>query len=128
MRRAFLFAVTAALLLAAASDRAQQPTPPAPAQDSQQGATITRTVNLVDVLFTVLDRRNKLVPSLEKDDFKISDDKSPQTIRYFRRETDLPLRIGLLTDTSNSIRDRLKFEQDAATSFLFSVIRRSKDQ
>jgi Ca-activated chloride channel family protein len=137
MRRALILAVTSALLLmlTAVGDRAQQPAPltqsPTPAQDSQQGgpgATITRTVNLVDVLFTVLDRRNKLVPTLEKDDFKISDDKSPQSIRYFARQTDLPLRIGLLMDTSNSIRDRLKFEQDAATSFLFSVIRRTKDQ
>jgi Ca-activated chloride channel homolog len=149
MRRAFLLAATAALLLTAVSDRAQQSTPgtapqrqgepqspPAPEaqqpnakpQDSQQGATITRTVNLVDVLFTVLDRRNKLVPSLEKENFKISDDKSPQSIRYFSKQTDLPLRIGLLMDTSNSIRDRLKFEQDAATSFLYSVIRHNKDQ
>jgi Ca-activated chloride channel family protein len=134
MRRALLVAVTAALLLTAITNRAQQPTPPppsaapSPAPGSQQGATITRTVNLVDVLFTVLDRRNKLVPALEKEDFKISDDKSPQSIRYFSKQTDLPLRIGLLMDTSNSIRDRLKFEQDAATSFLFSVIRRTKDQ
>jgi Ca-activated chloride channel family protein len=136
MRRALLFAVTA-VLLTAVSDRAQQPAPPAPAQspantpptqNSQPGATITRTVNLVDVLFTVLDRRNKLVPALEKENFKISDDKTPQTIRYFAKQTDLPLRIGLLMDTSNSIRDRLKFEQDAATSFLYSVIRHNKDQ
>ena len=130
--------MTAALLLTAVSDRAQQPAPPPPpqlqrnpappAEPTSRAATITRIVNLVDVLFTVLDRRNKLVPDLEKDDFKISDDKTPQTIRYFSKQTDLPLRIGLLMDTSNSIRDRLKFEQDAATSFLFSVIRRTKDQ
>jgi VWFA-related protein len=141
MRRAFIFAVgpavlVAALLLTAVSDRAQpprpatgqQPQPPPPEGQQQAPPTITRVVNLVDVLFTVLDRRNKLVPSQEKDDFKISDDKTPQTIRYFSRQTDLPLRIGLLMDTSNSIRDRIKFEQDAATSFLFSVIRRTKDQ
>jgi Ca-activated chloride channel family protein len=141
MRRAFIFAVgpavlAAALLLTALSDSAQPPRPatgqqpqPLPPEGQQQPPpTITRVVNLVDVLFTVLDRRNKLVPSLEKDDFKISDDKTPQSIRYFSRQTDLPLRIGLLMDTSNSIRDRIKFEQDAATSFLFSVIRRTKDQ
>jgi VWFA-related protein len=128
--------LAAALLLTAVSDRAQpprpaadqQPQPPPPEGSQQAPPTITRVVNLVDVLFTVLDRRNKLVPSLEKDDFKISDDKAPQSIRYFSRQTDLPLRIGLLLDTSNSIRDRIKFEQDAATSFLFSVIRRTKDQ
>ncbi len=115
-------------------DAAQQPAPPQPAppqeaapQRQDQGK-ITQVVNLVDVLFTVLNRRNKLVPDLEKDDFKVWDDKSPESIRYFSRQTDLPLRIGLLMDTSNSIRDRLKFEQDAATSFLFSVLRHNKDQ
>jgi VWFA-related protein len=115
-------------------DDAQQPAPPqaAPPQEAapqhQDQGKITQVVNLVDVLFTVLNRRNKLVPDLEKDDFKIWDDKSPESIRYFSRQTDLPLRIGLLMDTSNSIRDRLKFEQDAATSFLFSVLRHNKDQ
>jgi Ca-activated chloride channel family protein len=83
---------------------------------------------LVDVLFTVLDRRNKLVPSLEKPDFKVLDDNVSQEIRYFSRQSDLPLRIGMLLDTSNSIRDRIKFEQDAANNFLFSVLRRGKDE
>jgi Ca-activated chloride channel family protein len=150
MRRIFIpVGLSLALLLAAVSDRAQQPSSPAtskpqdaaqqpappqpspsqeaPAQSQDQGK-ITQTVNLVDVLFTVLNHRNKLVPDLEKDNFKIWDDKSLQAIRYFSRQTDLPLRIGLLMDTSNSIRDRLKFEQDAATSFLFSVLRHNKDQ
>ena len=150
MRRILISgALTAALLFAGASDRAQQSssalsgkrqdaaqqpgppqsTPPGEAPLQQPGQSkITQTVNLVDVLFTVLNRRNKLVPDLEKGDFKIFDDKSAQAIRYFSRQTDLPLRIGLLMDTSNSIRDRLKFEQDAATAFLFSVIRHHKDQ
>jgi Ca-activated chloride channel family protein len=113
---------------------AQQPAPPQPVAPQEQtpqrqeGGRITQVVNLVDVLFTVLNHRNKLVPDLEKDDFKVWDDKAQQSIRYFSRQTDLPLRIGLLMDTSNSIRDRLKFEQDAATSFLFSVLRHNKDQ
>jgi VWFA-related protein len=89
--------------------------------------TITRTINLVDVLFTVLNRRNKLVPDLEKDSFKVFDNNAQQTIRFFTRQTDLPLRIGMLLDTSNSIRDRIKFEQDAAVNFLYSVLRRNKD-
>src|SRR5712671_2836957 len=108
------------------------PSQPAPAQEpappQQNQGKITQVVNLVDVLFTVLNRRNKLVPDLAENDFKIWDDKSPQAIRYFSRQTDLPLRIGLLMDTSNSIRDRLKFEQDALVSFLFSVLRHNKDQ
>jgi Ca-activated chloride channel family protein len=144
MRPLWISALLAiALVFTAASDRAQQstpasgtqeqsappqPAPPSPDASQQNEGKITQTVNLVDVLFTVLNRRNKLVPDLEKNDFKISDDKTPQTIRYFSRQTDLPLRIGLLMDTSNSIRDRLKFEQDAATSFLFSVLRHNKDQ
>jgi len=80
------------------------------------------------VLFTVLNRRNKLVPELEKSDFKIWDDKYPQEIRYFSKQSNLPLRIGMLLDTSNSIRDRIKFEQDASINFLFSVLRRNKDE
>jgi Ca-activated chloride channel family protein len=117
---------------------AQQPPPPppqspapqndSPPQSDQPPTVIRTTVQLVDVLFTVLNRRNKLVPDLEKTDFKIFDDKSPQEIRYFSKQTDLPLRIGMLLDTSNSIRDRLKFEQDASTNFLFSVLRRNKDE
>src|SRR5208282_2740457 len=106
--------------------------PPATAQGQekpqQSGTTFITHVNLVDVLFTVLDRRNKLVPTLEKQDFKIFDDNMPQDIRYFSKQSDLPLRIGMLLDTSNSIRDRLKFEQDAANNFLFSVLRPKKDE
>jgi VWFA-related protein len=112
-----------------------QPTPPP--QQGQQGEQaappqspqkIVQVVNLVDVLFTVLNRRNKLVPDLQKEDFKVFDEKFPQEIRYFSRQTDLPLRIGMLVDTSNSIRDRIKFEQDASINFLFSVLRRGRDE
>ena len=105
------------------------PAPPASSQATQQSSqTFTREVTLVDGLFTVLNRRNKLVPDLDQADFKVFDEGKPQEIRFFSRQTDLPLRIGMLVDTSNSIRDRLKFEQDASVSFLFSVLRRNKDQ
>src|ERR1700675_3267958 len=131
-----------ALLLFPLTDRAQQyspdtepqSAPPAKPAASAQGPpqqsdqTIKTVVNLVDVLFTVLNRRNKLVPELDKNDFKIWDDKAPQEIRYFSKQTDLPLRIGMLLDTSNSIRDRIKFEQDASINFLFSVLRRGRDE
>jgi Ca-activated chloride channel family protein len=120
------------------ADRGQEPAPPAqsppPPNGSQEPApgqnptVIQSRVNLVDILFTVLDRRNKLVSTLEKKDFKIFDEKAPQEIRYFAKQTDLPLRIGMLLDTSNSIRDRLKFEQEASTNFLFSVLRHNKDE
>src|SRR5437879_8141337 len=130
------------LLLFPLTDRAQEPVrkakprAPAPAQHAarqQEGAqksdqTIKSVVNLVDVLFTVLNRRNKLVPELEKSDFKIWDDKYPQEIRYFSKQSDLPLRIGMLLDTSHSIPDRIKFEQEPSINFLFSVLRRNKDE
>jgi VWFA-related protein len=130
------------LLATAASGYPQQtPAKPAAAQQApakstqeqqaapQQGQQpIRAVVNLVDVLFTVLNRRNKLVPDLQKEDFQVFDEKIPQEIRYFSKQTDLPLRIGMLLDTSNSIRDRLKFEQDASINFLFSVLRRGRDE
>jgi len=103
----------------------QQPVIPA---NPQQPPTFRTEVNLVDVLATVLDRRNKLVPDLEKNDFKITDDNALQEIRFFSKQSDLPLRIGMLLDTSNSVRDRIKFEQEAAVDFLYSVLRRGKDQ
>jgi VWFA-related protein len=126
--------VGAAVVFAQQQPALQDPSStPAPAEanqapTTQKAPTIPITVNLVDVLFTVLDRRNKLVSGLEKADFKVLDDNQPQDIRYFSKQADLPLRIGMLLDTSNSIRDRLKFEQDAADNFLFSVLRRNKDE
>src|SRR5438552_682075 len=114
-----------------AKPQAPQPTQPAAAKQEptqKSNETMISVVNLVDVIITVLNRRNKLVPELEKGDFKIWDDKYPQEIRYFSKQTDLPLRIGMLLDTSNSIRDRIKFEQDASINFLFSVLRRNKDE
>jgi Ca-activated chloride channel family protein len=120
---------------------AQQPVPPPPPPAAQSpnpvppsdatptaGQGLKVSVNLVDVLFTVLNRRNKLVPELDKPDFQIFDDSVKQEIRFFSKQTDLPLRIGMLLDTSNSIRDRLRFEQDASVNFLFSVLRRNKDE
>jgi len=129
----FLFAVSlsgSALLLAQEQQNpaTPPPQPPPPQEPVKVENKITTTVNLVDVLFTVLDRRNKLVPTLDKPDFRILDDNTQQEIRYFSKQSDLPLRIGMLVDTSNSIRDRIKFEQDAADNFLFSVLRRGKDE
>ncbi len=119
------------LLLAVAALSAQQSQPPAqpqpPDQANRQG-TIVRNVNLVDVLFSVVTKREKLVTDLNKEDFKVFDDGVQQEITSFSQPTDLPLRIGMVLDTSNSIRERLKFEQDAAIDFLFNALRRGKDQ
>src|SRR5713226_1022782 len=123
--------LAAALLLAAVHDRAQQqPAPPRPQEPAPQQSPqkIVREINLVDVLFTVLNRRNKLVADLDKESFKVTDEGIRQDIGYFSRQSDLPLRIGMLLDTSNSIRDRIQFEKDAAVNFLFNVVRRGRDQ
>jgi Ca-activated chloride channel homolog len=115
--------------VAVVSARQSQTTaePQASGQDNRQG-TIVRNVNLVDVLFSVVTKREKLVTDLNKDDFKVFDDNVPQEIASFSQPTDLPLRIGMVLDTSNSIRERLKFEQDAAIDFIFNALRRGKDQ
>ena len=86
--------------------------------------TIRVPVNEVRVIFTVTDKHGRYIKDLKKNDFKVIDDKKPaDQIRSFRSETDLPLQVGLLIDASNSIRDRFKFEQEAAIEFLNSIIR-----
>ena len=84
-------------------------------------------VDLVNVLMTVTDKKNRLVLDLTKDDFRVLEDKKQQSIQYFSRESNLPLRIGILIDTSNSIRERLRFEQEAAIDFLNATLRPGKD-
>jgi VWFA-related protein len=85
-------------------------------------------VDLVNVLFTVTDRKGKLVTDLDKPNLKLYEDNRPQTITNFARETDLPLTIAVLIDTSSSIRDRFRFEQQAAIDFLYRTLRPQKDK
>jgi VWFA-related protein len=86
--------------------------------------TIKSHVNEVNVLFIATDKHGKFVRDLNQRDFNILDDhKPPQSIIRFSQETDLPLQIGLLIDTSGSIHGRFQFEQDAAAGFLQHTIR-----
>src|SRR5579872_459441 len=102
---------------------------PAPSQDDDAISTIRSRVNEVNVVFTVTDKHGHYVKDMKKDDFKIIDDNRPaEEIRSFRSEADLPLEAGLLIDASNSIRDRFKFEQEAAVEFLNQTIRRKYDE
>jgi VWFA-related protein len=82
---------------------------------------------LVQLVAVVSDRHRAFVTDLSQSDFHISDNGHSQQITYFSRQTDLPLRIALLLDTSNSIRERLHFEQDASIDFLNDLLRRNKD-
>lgn len=131
-----ILAIGAFWILASLAVQAQQPAAPAEDQTKtptaplpqQKTPAITSTTGLVHLVATVMDRHRDFVTDLDQADFKVLEDGAPQDIRYFGRETDLPLRIGVLLDTSNSIRPRLDFEKDAALDFLQHVLRRNKDQ
>jgi VWFA-related protein len=91
--------------------------------------TLRTTVSEVHLVFTVTDKHGRYIRGLKQDDFKILDDrKPPKEILSFHSETDLPLQVGLLIDTSQSVRDRFKFEQEAAIEFLSQTIRPKYDQ
>jgi len=110
---------------------AQDPVPAAKQPASEAGNDLTRIqvdVTRVNMLFTVTDKRGRFVTSLTKDDFEVLDRKKPQTIQEFMAEADLPLRLAVLVDTSNSIRDRFRFEQEAASEFVKSVLKTNADK
>ncbi len=103
--------------------------PQAQAPQDDTTTTIRKTVNEVNVVFTVTDRHGHYVKDLKKDDFQVIDDNRPAVeIRSFTRQTDLPLQVGLLVDASNSVRDRFKFEQESAIEFLNQTIRPHYDK
>src|SRR5256712_7305557 len=107
------------------------PAVPSSSESGQSGnpvLTIKKRVDEVNVLFIATDRHGKFVRNLNQRDFTILDDhKPPQAIVNFRRETDLPIQLGLLVDTSGSVRSRFDFEQEAAVSFLQHTLRSGFD-
>ena len=89
--------------------------------------TLRVQANEVNLVFSVTDKKGRFVTGLKQEDFDLSDNKvSPESILRFRQQTDLPLRVGLMLDTSSSIMSRFKFEQDAATEFLRQTLRRGR--
>lgn len=113
--------------LAPSPDAAPVSTAPAPSQDEQAVATLKVSVNLVDLFFTVKDKNNELVPHLTRNDCTVLEDKTPQTLKSFVAETDQPLTLGILLDTSGSQQYVLPLEQQAGSQFLQRVLK-SKDQ
>lgn len=105
-------------------DAAKVAQPPA----SDRNQVITLDVTRVNTLFTVSDKRNRFVTNLTKDDFEVFENKKRQQILEFTAESDLPLRLALLIDTSNSIRDRFRFEQEASIEFLNNLLRAGADR
>jgi VWFA-related protein len=122
MRAFKILLLMVAVAVTAAAQNSQNA--PRPADDQ----IISVNVDLVNVLFTVADRKGKFITSLTKDDFRILEDNKPQVITNFSNETDLPLTIALLVDTSGSIRDKLRFEQEAAIEFFYSALKKNKDK
>jgi Ca-activated chloride channel family protein len=113
----------------------QSPTPVPPASVGDQNPPsddVPRFVvgsNEVNVVFTVTDKRGHRVTDLKQSDFRVLDDRKPvENIRSFHNETNLPLRVGLLIDASNSVRDRFKFEQESAIEFLNQTVRPRYDR
>ena len=98
--------------------------------DENEGITTFRKrVDEVNVIFTVTDKHGHFIKDLKQGEFRVLDDhKPPSSVVDFRSETDLPLRVGLLIDASNSIRERFRFEQEAAMYFLSQIIRPKSDE
>lgn len=100
-----------------------------PADDETGEFRIGVQVDLVDLIFTATDKHGHFIKDLKQNDIRLLDEgKPPQRIEAFESETGLPLRVGLLIDASNSIRDRFRFEQDAAVEFLHQVVRPKSDK
>ena len=111
------------------ASNSNSPLGPGSSDDDDSLTTIRHTVNEVNVVFTVTDKHGHYVRDLKKENFKVMDDSKPATeIRSFHAEANLPLEVGLLVDASNSVRDRFKFEQQAAVEFLNQTIRPKYDE
>jgi VWFA-related protein len=118
VRRKVVIVLSAVLLLLAG----------APLRSQQQGPTISVNVKLVTMFATVRDKHGALIRNLTKDDFVLQQDGHPQTITYFAPDSDLPLTLGLLVDTSGSQRRVLDQERDASHAFIDHLLREDKDK
>lgn len=100
---------------------------PGGAQEKSQEPTSPQTLkvytNVVNVYAVVRDKKGHLIPSLNKEDFTVDEDRQPQEIRYFSRETDTPLTLGILVDTSPSQQRVLGIEKEQAKVFFRQVLR-----
>jgi VWFA-related protein len=120
------------------------PSAPAPQQPAAQTATpanqadgqsqdkqytITTSANEVDLVFTVTDKHGRFIKDLKQSDFALLDDqKAPAQVYSFTQQTNLPLRVGIVIDTSTSIRQRFQFEQQAASEFLSRTLHPQSDK
>jgi Ca-activated chloride channel family protein len=134
-----IFGLACAAVISAATLYAQQPaTQAVPAPAGQQPAeqqpdvnapTIHLGVNEVNLIFTVTDKHGRYNPNLKQSDFALLDDqKAPARVNSFHQQINLPLRVGILIDTSTSIRSRFQFEQQSANEFLLQILKSKSDR
>jgi VWFA-related protein len=149
MKRNLIGLVLAVALSAAAAPAQQPATPPtmpqaaqtpgqtpaqSPAQAPDQSAdagipTVKITANEVSLIFTVTDKHGHYIPNLQQSDFALLDDqKAPARVNSFHQQINLPLRVGIVIDSSTSIRTRFQFEQQAATEFLIQILKAKSDR
>ena len=127
-RSRILFVFACLALSAGPFAASQQPAAQAPAGSQQQPAgqepteTLKVNVNVVQLFFNVKDKHGALIPNLTKDDFEIFEDTKPQTIKYFTPETNLPLTLGMMIDSSGSQRNVIEMEKEVGGAFLKQVL------
>ncbi|MGA2212007.1 MAG: VWA domain-containing protein [Bryobacteraceae bacterium] len=112
------------IFLSGQSNNVGKASPP----DSGDRTRITLDVSRVNMLYTVSDKKGRFVTDLTRNDFEVFESKKPQVIIEFAAESDLPLRLAILIDTSNSVRDRFHFQQEAATAFIDGTVRPEHDK
>jgi VWFA-related protein len=118
-----LLALAVALSLPAAGQNSPSPTDSNAQSQDQSAETLKVNVDVVQLFFNVKDKHGALIPNLTKDNFDLFEDGKSQTIKYFKAETDLPLTLGILIDSSGSQMRVLDMEKTVGGSFLESILR-----
>lgn len=126
--KSLALALLATIPLAAQAPKQAASTSEDKAPAAVDQAPIRLDVTRVSILFTVQDKKGRFITDLGKDEFEVIENKKPQTILGFTTESNLPLRLAILLDTSSSIKERFKFQQEAATEFINTVVRRDVDK
>lgn len=130
VRALSILALSLALVLPVAAQNTANPgSTPQSTAEGQSGSqdqpmeTLKVNVELVQLFFNVKDKHGALIPNLTKNDFDLLEDEKPQTIKYFKAESDLPLTLGILIDSSGSQQRVLEMEKEVGGSFLENIIR-----
>jgi len=110
-----------------AQPQAQPPKPPQDQQPVDSSQTLKVQTNLVNVFVTARDKHNGIISDLKKEDFKVSEDGQDQTVAYYAKESDMPITLGILIDTSGSMQNIFDAEQDTASRFVHEIMRK-KDE